>query len=306
MAKKANRQTRGASARQQQLPLVWGEGRIDPEEGAAAVRRRDAPQEEAPPREAAEDAAASCAVEDCAAGSPAPGPAGPQSPPVPSAITEGPEKDGDLEAAGESGGSGQSGVVIRLSSGDLSFCDTMVEARGAANLTIRQTSEKTKVPIEFIESIETEAWEQVPDNFYTRTYVRRLCKAYGIDAEPIISSLDAELAEHGQGDGAPGLAVTVGQGTSGATIFHLPELEGEPEADTGLSAARWIVSLSLVLLILLVAAGLGVQWWRSGRPGSSGDRPAAAEQTQALDLEQFLPPQQLPLKELPVPHGPRR
>jgi len=66
------------------------------------------------------------------------------------------------------------------------------------------------------------------------------------------------------------------------------------------------VSLSLVVLILVVAAGLGVQWWRSGRPGSPGGEPTAAEQTHVLDLEQLMPPQQLPLKELPVPHGPRR
>ncbi|NOY80302.1 MAG: helix-turn-helix domain-containing protein [Kiritimatiellaeota bacterium] len=229
MAKKSNKQPRGGSTRQQQLPLVWGEGRIDSEETVPAAPQQDtAHGRPASPSAAVQDAAFSAAsVFD--GGDAPPGPVEGTVPSAPAPLGSSAAPSGEVAlpgGVGDNGGSAQAGIVIRLSSGDLSFSDLMVEARGAANLTIRQTAEKTKVPAEFVESIETGTWEKVPDNFYTRTYVRRLCKAYGIDVEPIISCLDRELSERDTGDGVPGFGTPMGSGTNRPTIFQLSTPEG--------------------------------------------------------------------------------
>lgn len=219
------------------------------------------------------------------------------------------ETNGSEESApadsGDATGTAEAGTVIRLPMGDLSLSEMMVDARGAANLTRRQTIQKTNVPAEFIESIEAGAWADISDDFYARVYVNRLCEAYQIDPGPVLERLEEKLDEHADEDGGSGFGVAVGEGTDGKgpQVYHLPRTGMESEDEGGVPLARWIISLSLAALILLVAGGLGIQWWRGGDRKASPDEVEAADQTHVLDLEQFMPPQQLPLKELPVPRS---
>ena len=60
------------------------------------------------------------------------------------------------------------------------------------------------------------------------------------------------------------------------------------------------------LVLLLAVLGFGLQWLRRQQPpGQNTPRPGKTatdvERPHVVDLDRYMPPQQLPLKEIPVP-----
>ncbi len=203
----------------------------------------------------------------------------------------------------------ESDWVIPLDPGELDPGEMLMDARGKANLSIEQAAVKARIPPSALAALERGEYGELPAFFYVKIYVRRLVRVYGLSKEEeqeILDGLERKWREvRGESDEAGRLVVAgEGSGEAGRLVYR-PGFGSAPAASgaTPLRVARWLISIALAVLLLAVAGSLVWQWWNAGRrsaAGEAGENP----QTHVLDLDSLMPPQQLPLKELPVPDSP--
>ncbi|MFO7821360.1 MAG: helix-turn-helix domain-containing protein [Lentisphaeria bacterium] len=196
---------------------------------------------------------------------------------------------------------------VRLPSTDISLGQSLLEGRGACNMSITQVAQKTKIPLSFIEKVEADKIAELPASVYARSYISQLGRLYGMDTEPLLTEYERLSKAEGGGKNKGGVrGFVLGQdGEAGRVRYHPA---GAGETDTrrlGDRLSRIAVLSTLGLLVLLVLIAFGVQQYRNFRMRQAEKTiQQAAPATPAdasTDLEKFIIPQQLPLRELQIP-----
>lgn len=199
---------------------------------------------------------------------------------------------------------------LRLPSTEVSLGQSLIEGRGACNLSISQVAQKTKIPPTFIDAIESDRFSELPPPVYTRSYISQLCRLYGMDPGPLLKEY-AQLS--GGADGPHAAAVDVSRfalarESEGGTVKYGPP--GMKQADTGrlvdrISRIAVVGALGLLVLLVLIAVAVqqvkNYQMRRSERIIQEHAAPTPADAS--TTLEELIIPQQLPLEELEIPGG---
>ena len=77
---------------------------------------------------------------------------------------------------------------------DGSFGATLTELRTRHNFTIRKLAEETKIRESYLEALEAEDYDKLPQLVYVLGYIRKLCTLYGVSREDA-DALTAGLRE---------------------------------------------------------------------------------------------------------------
>ncbi len=192
--------------------------------------------------------------------------------------------------------------IVRLENVEISLGQTLLEARGAANLSIAQVSQKTRIPRSFIEAVEADQYDHLPPPVYSRSYITQLCREYGLAAETLLAEYQAAT---GQPAVASGVRVVLGETRDEAgKLQYTPLIAREVASGRILKdISRWAVTVALALLLILVLAAFAVQQYKNYRMRHAEERLGAtpASPETAIEVEELIVPQQLPMEELPVP-----
>lgn len=198
-------------------------------------------------------------------------------------------------------------IRVRLPSTDVSLGQSLLEGRGACNLSISQVAQRTKIPPTFIDAVEADKIEDLPPAVYARSYISQLCRLYGMDPAPL-------LEEYNRLSGAE----TRGGKTMTTKRFVLSEdsdaghLRYGPGAYQTTDARRLTDRLSqaavisaLALLVFLVLLAFGVQQYKNFQMRQAEktirEHAPATPADADTQLEEFIVPQQLPMRELEIP-----
>lgn len=286
MTNSSNKRPRGPKAKQQDLPLSWDDhGR---EESAAAPPEGEEDARGALPEETDEPEAPVAAVESL-----------PDEPDERERLAAEELEADDGEGVSEEEAHAR---VVRLAESGPELGQALMEARGARNLTVAEVCQRTRIAREFIEALEADDLDQLPAAVYTRSYIRQLCSDYGIEAEPLVDAYDAMV------DGqfpTPGRARFVlaseDDDVSARVQYTLRSAGEEGEGEGRRRPTAWLVGVTAALVVLVTAVAWGV-WFVRGRAAAARQSVTSEAPAQpAVDLGEFIVPQQLPLKELPLP-----
>lgn len=196
---------------------------------------------------------------------------------------------------------GSATAAARPAAKPLAIGRKLREAREKLQLSLAQVSQKTKIPKDFLEKAEDNDAAAFPPAVYTKSYLRQLCREYGLDAAAVLKEYQESLEAGSADASANQLVLTSEDHETGAKVGYLPRSQTEePKPMNKLSPTMIAVGAVVVVLLALVLIVVAV---------NHGKRSAGAETTIAgvdksakVDMESFITPQQLPLKELPVPN----
>ena len=194
--------------------------------------------------------------------------------------------------------------IVQLGETVMSLGQTLAEARGAQNMTLAQVAQKTRIPKDMIEHLETDQFELLPPPIYMRSHISHLCDEYEIDSKEILREYEQLVALDTDVDENGGMVVTSEPAESGSKVqYRIAGGATLPNSKGSGRVTRLLVGATIALLIVLVVTAFGVQQWRNHQRQSVGPEgvPGAENTAPLIDLEQFVIPQQLQLKELPVP-----
>lgn len=191
-----------------------------------------------------------------------------------------------------------------------SLGQVLIEARGAAGLSIAEVCDRTKVPPAFVEAAENERYKDFPAGLYARGHLAKLSAAYKIPGRRVLALYEAAVGEATAAVGAPGSDHAGGKGRMPPSAGHELDLsQYKPMLQTESAAIGWghrlttmVVLLALVFIVGVVLFAFGLTQYRNWRlnrdAGALGIDPNA---TSGLAIEEFIVEQPLPLKELPFP-----
>jgi transcriptional regulator with XRE-family HTH domain len=197
-------------------------------------------------------------------------------------------------------------TVVKLGETVLSLGQVLAEARGARNLTVSQVAQKTRVPKDIIEHIESDQIDQLPSPIYTRAHLVHLCEEYEVDKDTVLHDYDrlvAALPATASGE-LDGIVMTSKTTESASRVQWRPAGRGPPgERRRPLSPTMWLVAAAAVLIVVLAMVALSVQQWRRRQALSPGSEAGAGTETpvRTVNLDDYVGPQQLPLKDLAIP-----
>jgi len=314
-------------ARQQDLPLTWGAGRA----GDREARGRNLPGLTAPAAESVAETEKNARPFEPAQGAPEiVSPSAPKDVAESEADVSGtaeastttdvsparvdvaadeepdpePDRDVSMGSDGESteDSGSQAETIVQLGEVATGFGETLLEARGATNLSIAQVGQRTRIAKDIIAAIEAEDLERMPRPLYTKSYLTKLAEEYGIDPAPLLSDYNQRAGSAEAGNAIGRVAVPTASDGPGSRVCY--ELRGAPELNKKSGPAgvgRLIVGLALIGVLLLVVTAAVVHLLR--RNGANGEEPGTPPPSVSsdVDLEEFIIPQQLPLEELPIP-----
>jgi cytoskeletal protein RodZ len=212
----------------------------------------------------------------------------------------------DRSAAGDgaSGKDGGASRTFRLGEPSVSAGEMLLEARGVAGLSIDDVCRRTNISRGFVEAVETNNAEGLPPPFYLRSHVQKLCQLYEIDPEPVLErfeSLSGAGARSASDHGRFAVEAREADENSGRLEHRLLRREDLTQ-DQVLRHLKWgtLGAAALVVILIVVAAGVRVLGPDPAtETGVEVAPPTAA--TEELTVEDLMPPQQLPMHELPVP-----
>ncbi len=72
------------------------------------------------------------------------------------------------------------------------------DEREARQISIEELSQVTRIPLRTLHHIETDAFEELPGDVFTRGFLRSYAKTLGIDAAPVLAQLDANTKAAGK------------------------------------------------------------------------------------------------------------
>ena len=224
---------------------------------------------------------------------------------------------GAKSKAGDSGGTpsedepGMELVSPDFDDEDITLGQVMLESRGGRNLSMMQVSQATKIPKEFLEHLENEAYHELPAPVYCRSYIRQLCRVYGLDAEVCLEEYEriVKTAQRGRSES---VELRLHEEERG-----LPASNYNPEAmskylDTGpgwmSKLPRLAVMAAIALLVLVVATAIILQQVRAWKQRTAQEEttPGTSETVEtspipSVDFTEFMVPEQLPMREMPIP-----
>ncbi len=194
--------------------------------------------------------------------------------------------------------------VVRLGDVETSLGQTLLEARGARNMSTTQVSQKTKIPKDFIEAVEADQTERLPPPVYTRSYISQLCREYEIAPESLLEEYERSVGRTPRAERHNRRFILGPETDESPTVQYRPRIQREVVTGKMLqTVSRFAVLGALVLLVALVLIAVIYQQVKNYRMRQQDVAPTEAGQLEApaVDVEEYIAPQQLPLVELDVP-----
>ncbi len=187
----------------------------------------------------------------------------------------------------------------------MSLGQIMLDARRTASVSIKDVAERTKVPRAFIEAVEAERSEDFPPPVYARGHLAKMCATYKIAARPVLALYDATIG-HAVADGEEPDHRTSRPGPpAGEPRQYQPliaSIGNSHGPSMGYRLTTWAVLLALAALAAVVVVAFAMTQWRNIRHQRESEAlPADPAANATLAIEEFIPPQTLPLKEIPMP-----
>ncbi|MFW6414152.1 MAG: helix-turn-helix domain-containing protein [Verrucomicrobiota bacterium] len=179
-------------------------------------------------------------------------------------------------------------------------------AREESGLSIIEVAQQTKVSAQFINFLEDNKFSQLPPAVYCKSYIRKLAREYAIDPEPLINDYLEHTGQAGRAPSAGGRFVVGTSGHDDATVGYQPASVERKEHISILDRiSRTAIIAAIIGLVAVVIAAFAVQQYRNWRISQAEkeleDGAPVFEETETIDLEKFIMPRQLPLKELAIP-----
>jgi transcriptional regulator with XRE-family HTH domain len=128
----------------------------------------------------------------------------------------------------------------------LEIGSTLREAREHRHLSQADVAAETMIPARYLDALEHEQYERLPDGLYRRSFLREYAEYLGLNGDLYVVEYDLE---------------------------HIPPAEPEPLPPPRGKTALPLGALAGVACVVLVGPGL---WWLGGRGGGS---PKAAQAT---------------------------
>jgi len=131
----------------------------------------------------------------------------------------------------------------------------------------------------------------------------RLCRQYGIDPQPILAELDQALNQRDEEEDTHRLVVTAQDTESGSKVQYRLADRGGADGSRVITPTMLVVTSAVLVLVLLIAAAQGLKQWQRHREKQEVIEAVEVVPlpTAPTDLEEFIIPQQLPMKELAIP-----
>lgn len=168
----------------------------------------------------------------------------------------------------------------------------LLQARTEKGFSLSQVSELTHVRTDYLTLIEADAFDQMPvAAVYTRSYIKTLCRHYGLD--PVLCVAEFEAWRGAKGGADP--ATTPLDPTK---VFR-PEPSDPGEDGPPAKSPRSLILAFAILgavVVIIIAASLIKSAYFSG-PRLDGPLPVLTDD----QLREVIPPEVLPMRELPVP-----
>lgn len=186
---------------------------------------------------------------------------------------------------------------------ELTVGQIMQEARGQVNRSVAQVAQRTRIPPSFLYNIEADHLDRLPALIYSKSHVRHLCQDYGLDPEPVLEKFLAAVGAEPPKRKSRSMAIRADADDENSPVtYHLPPDEAATE-NTGRfsNIPVRVIGTGLGALALLLVLVMVVQALRSNDTDEGASPASTATAPADLDYEQFVVPQVLPLKQLPMP-----
>lgn len=288
MAKRSNSDDTGRNAHQQKLPLTWNQSDSETGSDKAARHTPGAPDVEdegdagVAGRGGAPSGHRKADSREVRRSEPAVG-------------------DSRQKEAGISGGDDHT-TVVELEDDGESVGRRLLNARAEAGLTTAEVSARTNITREFIENLEMDQYGKLPPIVCSRGQLLMLCEEYSLESAPLVEDFEKAIAEVRQeGTGGVSFAARETEAASHVT-YELTGADDSTKRRGGMQKTSLILVRGIILiLVLVVISAIVVQVRRMGFvPGGSPEGPPDVEEL-GVDLRQFVAPEQLQIRELPLP-----
>lgn len=186
-----------------------------------------------------------------------------------------------------------------------SLGQVLIDARAAAGLSIAEVSDRTKVPPQFIEAAENDAFSEFPARLYSRGHLLKLCAAYKIAGQPVLDLYQAAVGGQNPGGNSSGEETKQHGVAKGNVDFsqYAPALQTQKSSTgAGHRLTVTMVSIGLGLIVGVVVVTFIITQIQNARLNKQNDNLDIDSNSAAdLTIEEFIQEVPLPLKKLPVP-----
>ena len=204
-----------------------------------------------------------------------------------------------IKLSSESAMENKQTVITILHDDNRSLGKILSETRKQLDLTVEKVASETHIRGDYIQHLEANNFEKLPSaTIYTKSYIKSLCRLYSLNSETLITKYEQRsLISEPNGDSATDTP-------SKPTPKVVPsENQNNPRSRKKFSITLgWAISILISAVALITIIYLAID---RGSTGISRLNSSSAEQINSLitdtDLEQFIIPEQLPLRELPIP-----
>jgi len=178
----------------------------------------------------------------------------------------------------------------------------LTHARRSGKRTLPQVSSKTHIKADFIRRLELDDYNSLPkDAFYAKGWIKKLCALYQIPDEPFCTLISDWYAQREQREFPEALI------PEEKTLTRRPIEEEQDSAEARRPGGVRLLAIAIAVIAILAAIGTVISVTREN-PSPSDSPVVAATQPVALpqiiseqNVLDLLPPETLPLTELPVP-----
>ena len=148
--------------------------------------------------------------------------------------------------------------------------DTLFEARTRRAVDLEEVHAATGIRVRYLQAIEDEEWDALPEEFYARSFIRKYARYLGVDPEPLVE-------EYRRQRGAAGNSAEAPTSPFARTSSRRAEALRRRRARQGVYA--WVggaaVLVAIVVAIVLLASGGG------GGGGTKSGGTAASKPTKS-------------------------
>lgn len=188
---------------------------------------------------------------------------------------------------------------------------TLAQARMKRQLTITDVVRKTRITKEFIDNIEAEDYDKLPPPVYTRSHIAQLCREYSLEPKLCLRMYEQTRNESPGADKKNKkmrLVINRDNDDRGVVSCSPGPSSGLLEYQEGLSSRlpRLAIIFAAGLLLLIIFSALLIQHCRNleirqPAPVNSQENNPDTPVKPTANLEELIPPQHVPMKELSIP-----
>jgi cytoskeletal protein RodZ len=144
--------------------------------------------------------------------------------------------------------------------------DTLSAARTRRAVDLEEVHEATGIRPRYLEAIEQEDWDALPEDFYARSFIRKYAQFLGVDPEPLVAEY-----KRGRGEGGRGEAPTT---PFARTTSRRAEALRRRRRRQGIYAwvGAAVFAAAIVVAIVLISSGGGEESGGAGTKAAGGAR----------------------------------